>query len=124
MDNAWVITEYANGARSCLGVCFFAPHHGHEMGVIGENGSLEADPSEFTIKQFSCDSKDIVIYNIEKPKKESGHGGAEFNQAIAFYESIVNGKHIIVDGNVGLLSVAVSIAAQRAINEKKIVDIG
>ncbi len=130
IDNAWVITEYENGARSCLGLCFFSPYGDNflEVGAIGDNGRLESfwREKESQIIHWSRKRADKTVYSLPRPDKlrKLGHGGASYNELIAFIGCIKNNKKPFVDGKIGKESTLLPLAAEKSIKEKRMVRVG
>lgn len=127
IDHAWVITEYENGARTCLGLCFFSPHGNDilEVGAIGSEGKLESSQSAMRITAWGREKSNKRTYRINIPSsiKRLSHQGAVYYELIAFIESIRKEKKPYPDGEIGRWSVAIPLAAEKAVREKRVVEI-
>lgn len=125
IDNAWVITEYENNARSCLGLCFFSPYGNDvlEVGAIGDRGKLESFQSLKKIITWGRQKKNKRVYNITIPSEveKLSHNGAVYYEQKEFIECIRRHKKPFVTGEVGLTSIAIPIAAEKSIKEERIV---
>ncbi len=127
IDHAWVITEYENGARTCLGLCFFSPHGNDalEVGAIGSKGKIESYQTPMKIFTWGRAKKNKRTYRINIPKriKKRSHNGAVYYEQLSFLKAIKKGTKPYPDGEIGKWSVAVPLAAEKAIKEKRIVGI-
>ncbi len=118
LDNAWVITEYENGARSCLGLSLFSPTDSLRMGAVGENGSIESYENE-ALRIVVTKAKGKKVYNIEVPPeiKRVGHNGATYNEVVSFLKSVEQNKTPIPALWEAKMSVLLPYIAQKSIEE-------
>jgi predicted dehydrogenase len=129
IDHAWVITEYENGARTCLGLCFFSPYGNDslEVGAIGTKGKLESYQSLMKVFTWgrSKSNKSKKTYRVSIPPriKKISHDGAVYYEQLSFLEAVRKEKKPCPDGEIGKWSVAVPLAAEKAIKEKRVVEI-
>jgi len=125
IDNAWVITEYENGVRSCLGLCFFSPYGNDtlEVGAIGDKGKLESFQSRKEIITWKREKKIKKTYKIAIPPKieKISHAGAVYYEQKEFFTCIKKNKKPFVSGEVGLASIAIPLAAEKSIREGRLV---
>ena len=127
IDHAWVITEYENGARTCLGLCFFSPHGNDilEVGAIGSKGKLESFHSAMKINTWGRKEPRKRIYRIDIPPriKKMSHKGGVYYELVSFLDTIKKGRKPYPDGEVGKWSVAIPLAAEKAVKERRVVEI-
>ena len=126
IDNAYVIINFENGARSMLELCMFAENSDmqEELVAIGHKGKIETSvPSNDSGKIASNlrigmrDGK-TKIENIEVDKKiiEAGHHhGSTYYEHLAFLNAIKNNSVPEVSLSDGLIAVAVGEAAEKSI---------
>ncbi|MDA0273442.1 MAG: Gfo/Idh/MocA family oxidoreductase [Proteobacteria bacterium] len=120
LDNAYVIVEFANGARALLDLCMFAEGSRHEqqITVTGDIGKIETTvPGDELIisNRGSNDFKTIRIERDPRVKEEGLHHGASYLEHLGFIDAIRNGSPPAVTARDGLLSVALGVAAQQSI---------
>ena len=134
IDNAYVIVNFENGARSMLELCMFAENSDmqEELVAIGHKGKIETSvPSNDSGKIASNlrigmrDGK-TKIENIEVDKKiiEAGHHhGSTYYEHLAFLNAIKNNSVPEVSLNDGLIAVAVGEAAEKSIKLGRLINI-
>ena len=134
IDNAYVIVNFENGARSMLELCMFAENSDmqEELVAIGHKGKIEtSDPSNDSGKIASNlrigmrDGK-TKIENIEVDKKiiEAGHHhGSTYYEHLAFLSAIKNNSVPEVSLSDGLIAVAVGEAAEKSIKLGRLIKI-
>ncbi|MCC2687052.1 MAG: gfo/Idh/MocA family oxidoreductase [Paenibacillaceae bacterium] len=135
VDNAWTIIEYENGVRANLGLCMFhKSKHDLEIGVIGDEGLIESffKRSEIVVHRHGVAEPEV--YNV-KPLNNSGHGGTDFPAMEAFVGMVrgrsggtagtgaADGTNGAADLQAALDSVAIGIAAERAIAEGRVIEL-
>jgi myo-inositol 2-dehydrogenase/D-chiro-inositol 1-dehydrogenase len=134
IDNAYVIINFENGARSMLELCMFAENSDmqEELVAIGHKGKIETSvPSNDSGKIASNlrigmrDGK-TKIENIEVDKKiiEAGHHhGSTYYEHLAFLNAIKNNSVPEVSLSDGLIAVAVGEAAEKSIKLGRLINI-
>ena len=134
IDNAYVIVNFENGARSMLELCMFAENSDmqEELVAIGNKGKIETSvPSNDSGKIASNlrigmrDGK-TKIENIEVDKKiiEAGHHhGSTYYEHLAFLNAIKNNSVPEVSLSDGLIAVAVGEAAEKSIKLGRLINI-
>ncbi len=134
IDNAYVIINFENGARSMLELCMFAENSDmqEELVAIGHKGKIETSvPSNDSGKISSNlrigmrDGK-TKIENIEVDKKiiEAGHHhGSTYYEHLAFLNAIKNNSVPEVSLSDGLIAVAVGEAAEKSIKLGRLINI-
>ena len=134
IDNAYVIINFENGARSMLELCMFAENSDmqEELVAIGHKGKIETSvPSNDSGKIASNlrigmrDGK-TKIENIEVDKKiiEAGHHhGSTYYEHLAFLNAIKNNSVPEVSLSDGLIAVVVGEAAEKSIKLGRLINI-
>jgi myo-inositol 2-dehydrogenase / D-chiro-inositol 1-dehydrogenase len=137
LDNAWVTVDYANGGRAMLGICMFAglAHareggvgtHIRDIGLIGEKGMMRTEGTDLG-RNFEVrypDNRNRVFYEIKTdgniPDPYNGNGNRGI--LIKFAQCIRENTAPEVSGQIGKMAVAVSLAAEKSAEEKRIVKI-
>jgi myo-inositol 2-dehydrogenase/D-chiro-inositol 1-dehydrogenase len=129
LDNAYVIVEYANGARAMLDLCMFAEasRNEQEISVVGTLGKVEALVTEGIVRVGL--RADGIGKVDERPVRDASirhqglHHGASYLEHVALRDTILSGGVAAVTLRDGLLSVAVGEAAHRSIDERRPVTI-
>jgi len=125
LDNAFVIVEYAGGARGMLDLCMFAEasRHAEEISVVGEIGKIEAFlPSQELVRGRRADGIGAVhSETIEDPAVayQGFHHGSSFLEHLDFATAIRAGAAPEVGVIDGLWSVAMGAAAHLSIDEQR-----
>ena len=129
LDNAFVIVEYENGVRASLDLCMFAEAstNSEELSIVGDLGKAEAflPSTEFRIGR-RVDGRDGVTSTTisdDRVRWEGFHHGSSYLEHLDFLDACRNGSTPAVSLEDGLLSVAVGVAAQRSIEERRSVDL-
>lgn len=128
LDNAYVIVEFANGARALLDLCMFAEGSRHEqhIAVTGDIGKIETTvPGDELIisNRGSNDFQTIKIEPDSRVKEQGLHHGASYLEHLGFIEAINNGAPPAVTVRDGLLSVVMGAAAQQSIESGQAVNL-
>lgn len=125
LDNAYVIVEYSNGARSMLDLSMFAEagRHEQELAVVGDVGKIEAQvpgPGHITVGTRSTREVREVSTPVSPEVGYLGaHFGASFVEVTRFCAAVEEGTSPEVDVDDGLWSVAIGAAAHRSIDEQR-----
>lgn len=127
LDNALVIVEYASGCRALLDLCMFAEasRNEQEITATGDIGKVECAIPDGTIalgvrETRKWESRAVPVE--EHILKAGFHHGATYFQHLAFLDAIRSGHPPEVDARDGLLAVALGLAAQRSIEEGRVVE--
>lgn len=136
-DNAYVIVDYENGGRALLQLCMFMglPHkhengigaHIREIGVVGGKGMLRTEGFDLgrNLEIIPNDSRNTTKITIAT----EGCVPTAFNQTgnigilIDFAACLRRGKKPFADAEIGRTAVAVAVAAEKSMTEKRIVKI-
>ena len=134
IDNAYVIVNFENGARSLLELCMFAENSDmqEELVATGNKGKIETsvppDNSGKTSSNIRIGMRDgkTHIENIEVDKKilEAGHHhGSTYYEHLAFLKAIENNSDPEVSLEDGLIAVAVGEAAEQSIKQGRLINL-
>ena len=132
-DNAYVIVDFAKGARAMLELCMFAEgaRYQEEISAIGPDAKIEAlvpGPGRFWPKKLGAAPTPQVIISPRMPKGpqhidvpvdptllEAGdHNGSTFYQHQRFAEAIRGNHQVEVTAEDGAKAVAMGLAAQQS----------
>ncbi len=125
LDHAVVGVEYSNQVKACLLMCLFSPF-GNELvfEVIGDEGKIECYDTSQKIIYHSGLKPDFAEYHI-KPKPgvvEHLHSGT-LRELESFADCIREGKKPLADGEAGKMGVALALAGEKSIKEKRFIKI-
>lgn len=132
IDNAFVIVDFARGARAMLDLCMFAEgsEEQEEISAVGDVGKLEVKlPSgqvTFSQRQGQVDQNGkrrpararAQIEQVSTPAdalKAGSHHGATYFQLRDFHAALVNGTAPLVTSRDGYRSVLMGAAAEESI---------
>ncbi len=134
IDNAYVVVNFENGARSLLELCMFAENSDmqEELVATGNKGKIETSvPSSESGKTSSnlrigMREGKTHMEKIEVDKKiiEAGHHhGSTYYEHLAFLNAIKNSSNPEVSLHDGLIAVAVGEAAEQSIKEGRLINL-
>ena len=134
IDNAYVIVNFENGARSLLELCMFAENSDmqEELVATGNKGKIEtsvpSDDSGKTSSNIRIGMRDgkTHIENIEVDKKilEAGHHhGSTYYEHLAFLKAIESNSDPEVSLQDGLIAVAMGEAAEKSIKQGRLINL-
>ena len=129
LDNAYVIVEFANSMRAMLDLSMFAEigNNEQEIAVVGSNGKVEAHipgPGHIYIgNRSSRELRKVEAAMSEDVAYVGAHFGASYIEVDKFVRAIANNSAPDVTVNDGLWSVIIGVAAHRAIDEQRVVEI-
>ena len=134
IDNAYVIVNFENGARSLLELCMFAENSDmqEELVATGNKGKIEtsvpSDDSGKTSSNIRIGMRDgkTHVENIEVDKKilDAGHHhGSTYYEHLAFLKAIENNSDPEVSLEDGLIAVAVGEAAEQSIKQGRLINL-
>lgn len=134
MDNGFVIVDFSGGKRACLDLCMFAEasRSQEEVSVVGDKGKLEAFLPQGELRtglrgKHACGDIQVEIVKNASVKYEGHHHGSSFLEHVDILKAVQASKRgqqvdISTSGlHAGMLAVAVGIAAQLSIAEKRVV---
>lgn len=128
IDNAYVIVEYDSGARALLDLCMFAEagRNQSEISAVGDKAKVEAYMPASTLsigvrgKSFFTPTTTTVT--APDVPYLGHHAGSSYIEHVHFRDTILAGGQPEVPLEDGLLSVAIGVAAQQSIAERRPVD--
>jgi predicted dehydrogenase len=129
LDNAYVIVEFANSMRAMLDLSMFAEvgRNEQEISVVGSQGKAEAHlpgPGHIYIGNRSRRELRKVEATMSPDVAYAGaHFGASYVEVDKFVHAVTTRSNPEVTVNDGLWSVVIGVAAHRAIDERRVVEI-
>ncbi len=127
LDNAYVVVDYADGARAALDLCMFAEgsEHAEELSVVGDEGKVEAflPSSVLRVGRRDQGRPGVRTETVHDPRigYEGFHHGASYLEHIEFLDAVRSGTPAAVGPREGLWSVAIGVAAHRSIESGRAV---
>ncbi|MEJ7561173.1 MAG: Gfo/Idh/MocA family oxidoreductase [Ilumatobacteraceae bacterium] len=122
LDNAYVIVDYASGARAMLDLCMFAEatHNQEEISVAGSDGKIEALIPENLVRlgrrgEHWIGAVESMTIDDSSIAHRGLHGGSSYLEHVRFLDSIRSGTRPDATLHDGLWSVAMGVAAHRSI---------
>lgn len=120
IDNAWIVNDYASGARGMVGICFLAgpqqPHY-REFGVMGTEGKIF-----FTWE--GNETIHVTLTNGATMTYDAGLGAELRGGMFAdFVDCVRTGRQPLVTGEMARASLLVPMAAEKSIEEKRVVHV-
>lgn len=141
LDNAYVILEYANGARGMLDLCMFGEGSFDKeiLTIVGDEGKIESFLPSQVIRSSrresvgdlsgwssgasrSGGSEQKIVRNFDV-KYMGHHYGASYIEHTKFRDAILNSTPAEVTLHDGVTSVITGLAAHKSINEGRVVEI-
>jgi predicted dehydrogenase len=120
LDNAFVIVDYASGARACLDLCMFAESSRNEQEIVatGTAGKLDVVLPGGQLLRGGREYRkweELTPHDDPRIAHTGFHHGASYLEHLFFTEAIRSGGPPAVTAQEGLLSVALGVAAHRSI---------
>ncbi len=127
IDNAYVIVDFEGGARALLDLCMFAEisRDQEEIAAVGDRGKVEAGIPSSTLFVGLRDSTEQRTETVPVDADilaAGNHHGSTYYEHLAFRKSVLEGTVPEVGLVDGLKAVAVGVAAERSIAERRPVD--
>ncbi|TRD11814.1 Gfo/Idh/MocA family oxidoreductase [Erythrobacter insulae] len=128
IDNAFVLVDFAGGARAVLDLCMFAEgsDQQEEISAVGPVGKLEVKLPAGEVTWAPRDKSGSVVTHVATPPDAlaaGDHHGATYFQQRDFHEALVKGRKALINANDGLRSVVMGAAAQQSIETGLPIDI-
>jgi len=129
LDNAYVIVEFANNARAMLDLSMFAEvgRNEQEIAVVGSLGKAEAHipgPGHIYVGNRSNRELRKIDATMSPDVAYAGaHFGASYVEIDKFVNAVSTKDNAEVTVNDGMWSVVLGVAAHRAIDERRVVEI-
>lgn len=139
LDSAYVIVEYASGARASLDLCMFAENSvdNEQIVVVGDEGKLESLLPSLTLRfgrredwgrreawgQPSGTGRGVSVRRVwDTAIRYAGHHfGASYIEHLRFAQALREGKPAEIPLEEGLRAVATGLAAHKSIDEGRVV---
>jgi len=139
LDAAFVIVEYASGARASLDLCMFAENSvdNEHITVVGDEGKLESLLPSLTLRhgrredwgrrqawgQPSGTGRGVSVRRVWDTgiRYPGHHFGASYIEHLRFAQAIAQGLPAEIPLEEGLRAVATGLAAHKSIDEGRVV---
>ncbi|EAQ28017.1 possible myo-inositol 2-dehydrogenase [Erythrobacter sp. NAP1] len=120
IDNAFVLVDFAGGARAVLDLCMFAEgsEEQEQISAVGPTGKLEVKLPGGFVTWSPRDKSGPFSQHIATPPDAlaaGDHHGATYYQQRDFHEALVSGSAPLVSARDGYRSVVMGAAAQQSI---------
>ena len=126
IDHAWVLVEYANGAKGCLQLCLFSPPStgpGAVLDAVGANGRIIVKGGAVEV-YGRRPLNDKAVYHVTRDSNMPGHSG-DLTQAFRFLDCVAHDKPTPVAPEAGMESTVICLAAEESVRrEGEWIDIG
>ena len=120
VDNAWILNDFASGARAMVGICFLAERgHYREFGVQGTEGKLFFSHADDEIIHVTLNNGARMRLDYTGEPELLLRGGL-FRD---FVHCARTGETPLVTGEMGRRSLLVPLAAEKSIAEKRVVHV-
>jgi predicted dehydrogenase len=121
-DNEIVNIQYENGVKASFTVTMLSDTETRTLIVFGSDATLYADLTKNIIEVKGIHPNNTKVYNITVGQE--AHSGGDAGILETMFDAINNHKgKAFNDARAGLLSSAMTLAAEKSINEKTIVNI-
>jgi predicted dehydrogenase len=129
LDNAYVVVDFASGARALLDLCMFAEgsRNQEEIAATGELGKVECFVPESTVVIGRRRPRSIESFAVPVDPKllaAGFHHGSTFYEHQRFYEAAARGAPVEVTAEDGLAAVEIGAAAERSARERRPIELG
>ena len=129
LDNAYVIVDFANGARALLDLCMFAEgsRNQEEIAATGDLGKLECfvPDSTLVIGRRQPRHVESVAVPVDPKLLAAGfHHGSTWYEHVRFFEAATRGAPVEVTAEDGLRAVEIGAAAEQSARERRPVKLG
>jgi predicted dehydrogenase len=124
LDNAFVVVDFANGARALLDLCMFAEasRNQEEICAVGERGKLECFIPESTLVIGRRAPRSVTSEHVavDPGALAAGHHhGSTYFQHLRFFDAVTRGARVEVSAEDGLRAVAMGAAAETSARERR-----
>ena len=129
LDNAYVIVDFANGARALLDLCMFAEgsRNQEEIAATGDRGKVECfvPESSVVIGRRSPRQVESFAVPVDEELLAAGfHHGSTWYQHARFFAAVVRGAPVEVSAEDGLRAVEIGVAAEESVKEARPIALG
>ncbi len=120
IDNAFVMVDFAEGARAVLDLCMFAEgsEEQEEISAVGPIGKMEVKLPGGFVTWSPRNKSGVEAVHVPTPPDALAagtHHGATFFQQRDFHDALIKGTPPLIDAKDGYRSVAIGAAAQQSI---------
>jgi predicted dehydrogenase len=128
IDNAFAIVDYRGGVRALLDLCMFAEGSAHEVeitatGDLGKAQAFEPD-HELVLSRRNGSAPEHRRFETPADIASAGaHHGATYHEHLAFQRAVRSGGRPAVSVEHGALAVALGVAAERSIVERRPIEL-
>jgi predicted dehydrogenase len=131
IDNSFTTVDFANGVRAMLDLSMFADgaENQEEIAATGDKARLDVlIPSGeivFSPRTGYGNPKQVTREHVEVDEtalKAGSHHGSTFYEHQNFYRAMVEGNPAEVTARDGLMAVAIGVAAETSMREKRVVE--
>lgn len=128
LDSAQVLVQFRNGAMAALMLCMYCTGYreGLEIGVIGTEGWMIANTGRkdrLRIASRGSGDEETVDFTLPPDVRKLSHSGAVYLEHLAFAENIRANNRPATDACVAWWSTVPALAAERAIEEQRVVSL-
>ncbi|MEE8270741.1 MAG: Gfo/Idh/MocA family oxidoreductase [Alphaproteobacteria bacterium] len=123
VDNAYVVVDFETGARALLDLCMFAEasRDREEIAAVGDRGKVECGVPSSTLLIGRRDAMELeteTVFVDPAVLAAGDHHGSTYFEHLAFLAALDGGKpEVGLDD--GLWAVAMGVAAERSIKERR-----
>jgi predicted dehydrogenase len=127
LDNAFALVDYEDGCRALLDLCMFAEgsRNHNEIAATGDAGKVECFVPDSNVVIGRRDPRAVETLHVpvdEAILRAGFHHGSTYYEHRAFLEAIRSGGPPEVSAEDGLRAVALGVAAERSVAEKRPVE--
>ncbi|MFL0355670.1 Gfo/Idh/MocA family protein [Erythrobacter sp. GH1-10] len=120
IDNAFVLVDFAGGARAMLDLCMFAEgsEEQEEISAVGPVGKLEVKLPGGKVTWSPRDKSGPFVETVDTPADAlaaGDHHGATYYQLRDFHAALVHGTPPLISARDGYRSVVMGAAVQQSI---------
>lgn len=128
IDNAFAVVDYDGGIRAMLDLCMFGENSLHEVEIAatGDRGKVQVFEPDHELIVCRRDGSAPVrqAFDLDPAVQATGtHHGATHFEHVAFLEAIRTGSPATVSVADGALAVAMGVAAERSVRERRPIEL-
>lgn len=128
IDNAFVIVDFAGGCRAMLDLCMFAEasREEEEVAATGDRGKVQSGVPSSTLiigDRANGRGETLSVPVDERILAAGTHHGSTYYEHEAFLHAVRSGGQPSVTIDDGLMAVAIGVAAERSIAERRPVEL-
>jgi predicted dehydrogenase len=128
LDNAYVIVDFASGARALLDLCMFAEgsRNQEEIAATGDLGKVECfvPESNLVIGRRQPRHVETLPVPVDPKLLAAGfHHGSTYYEHVRFFEAATRGAPVEVTAEDGLRAVEIGAAAERSAAERRPIEL-